>query len=355
MVRRPKRNVEVIDMTPVVDRIDDGTSTQGDLFRAELANLPIKDDVASMEVPMFSLGKNPDYDIREYRRGNRYLRVFPSAVGAATMQDKDLLLYIASHYTETFNRQNDESARAAVPRTVEIDTTRFLQDTARGDGSGSYERILDMLRRLDGTRYETNIPSAGFVSTEGFGAIEGYKVLSETKSTVMKLNKATGLREPTEVTRVISFRVTLSEWMYNGLRNFQVLTLDPGYYRLSGGIERRLYEIARKHVGDQALFVIDIDLLAQKVGTRAPRYKFRDELRAQIEADRLPDYRIALDPKAKPDDVVFYTRDGNKLGKHLATFQKNGVAGNAWYLALERSDNVKTWRAKKKGPTGDHG
>ncbi|RBH38040.1 hypothetical protein C3F00_043525, partial [Pseudomonas sp. MWU13-2860] len=73
---------------------------QGDLFVCDIANWPVKDDIASMEIPLFSLKKNKDVEVREYRRGNKTLRVIPSTVGAATVFDKDLLIYVASQIVE---------------------------------------------------------------------------------------------------------------------------------------------------------------------------------------------------------------------------------------------------------------
>ena len=72
--------------------------------------------------------------------------------------------------------------------------------------------------------------------------------------------------------------------------NYEVLTMDRAYFQLSRSIDRRLCEIARKHCGDQALWKIDIDQLAAKVGTRVSRAKFRDELRQTLRADELPAY-----------------------------------------------------------------
>ncbi len=353
MVKRMRKRVEVIDLTPTTGAVDvdAGEDLQGDLFRCELTNVPLKDDMASMEVPIFSLSKIPDYEIREYRNGPRYVRITPSASGAATMHDKDLLLYAVSHITAqmNLNAQRGEPDKPVSGR-VRIMSADFLHDTERGDGGGSYERILEMLRRLKGTQLETNIPTNGEVRTDGFSLIDSFSVLSEKKSTVMRTDKDSGEKVPVEVTRVLEFTVTLSEWMLNGVKAFQVKTLDRSYYRITSALERRLYEIAAKHCGDQALWYIDIDKLMAKVGTRSQRFKFRDDLRASIEGDRMPEYRIALDANAKPDDVVFYTRDSNKLSAHLIKLRKEGVAGITWFGKLERPDNVSTWRKKIDKP-----
>ena len=79
------------------------------------------------------------------------------------------------------------------------------------------------------------------------------------------------------------------------------------------------------------MWKIDIDLLAEKLGTRVSRAKFRDELRQTIKNDALPEYRVALDLAAKPDDVVFYTRNNSKLHKELLRNDDY-----AWFSGLER-------------------
>jgi plasmid replication initiation protein len=305
---------------------------QGELFLCEIANWPVKDDIASMEFPLFSLAKQQDTTIREYRRGNKVVRIVPSAVGSATVFDKDLLLYIASQIVEARNQG------LPVSRTVQVNSIDFLIGTERGDGSASFDRIIDMLRRLRGTTIETNIPTGEekIIQTEGFSMIDHFKILSSKKRVTAGKSKTAGKAEIKEVERVFSFTVTISEWLYNGLINFEVLTLDHGYFKLTRSFDRRLYEIARKHCGDQPWWKINIDLLAEKIGTARERFKVRDEIRQSIRADKLPQYRIALDTSTTPDEVVFYTRDSRKLSMELMNKEKL-----AWYQSLERTDNGK--------------
>ena len=244
-----------------------------------------------------------------------------------------MLLYIASQIVEARNQEQ------AVSRTVQIESIDFLVGTERGDGRASFERIVDMLRRLRGTTIETNIETGGVRQTEGFSLIDTYKILSEHKRVEAAYDAETKKTVRREVSRVLRFSVTISEWLYNGLMNYEVLTLDRGYFRLSKSIERRLYEIARKHCGDQPLWKVNIDLLGEKIGTKQKRFQLRDELRQAIAADRLPEYHIALDPNKSPDDVVFYTRNAAKLSRELIRL------GNfEWFQSLERYD-----RTKRKG------
>jgi len=303
---------------------------QGDLFQCDITNWPVKDDMASMEFPFFSLAKNKDLESREYRRGNRVVRIIPSSVGAATVFDKDLLLYIASQIVEALNQGKP------VSRTVVIDSCDFLVGTERGDGRASFERIADMLNRLRGTTIQTNIETGGEAQTDGFGIIDSYRILSK-KDRSETTTDAHGKIVRRQVPRVLQFSVTISDWLYNSLLNYEVLTMDRGYFRLSRSIERRLYEIALKHCGKQPYFKINIDLLAEKIGTRVSRAKFRTELRQIIKDDALPEYRVALESSAKPDNVVFYTRDSAKISTEII---RSGLA--KWFSGLERTDSVPT-------------
>jgi hypothetical protein len=111
---------------------------QGDLFLCEIANWPVKDDVASMEVPLFSLSKNKDLKIRTFKRGNKSVNIIPSSVGAATVFDKDLLIYIASQIVEQLNLNKARGDNKPVSRTVQIESIDFLHGTSRGDGRRSF-------------------------------------------------------------------------------------------------------------------------------------------------------------------------------------------------------------------------
>lgn len=290
---------------------------QTELFSANLIEWPVKDDLASMEFPLFSLSKKPDTKIREYENPTtrKRVRVTPSVLGAATVFDKDLLLYIGSQIIE--GRQSG----LPVSRVVKIDTYAFLIGTARNPGGNAYENILDMLRRLKGTTIETNIVTGGVEQTRGFGWIEDYEVTRRGK---------TGKG-------VLEAKVTVSQWLYNALLHFEVLTIHRRYFELGQALERRLYELGRKHTGDKAIWKCDIEILRQKSGSSQSIRHFRAEVRNIIKNDALPDYRVALDSRSTPQRVVFYTRNNLTLIEEL-----NRIDGYAWFEQLERQTTLPT-------------
>jgi len=85
-----------------------------------------------------------------------------------------------------------------------------------------------------------------------------------------------------------------------------VLTLRPEYFRLDGGLERRLYEIARKHCGRQPDWNIGLELLRKKTGSTASIRKFRQLLKQTAHDNPLPEYTLKYD--ADTDQVSFARR-----------------------------------------------
>lgn len=284
---------------------------QGELFVAALPETSIKDDLATMEFPIFSLAKKKDTQIRQYKQPGtgKSVRITPSVAGAATVFDKDFLLFIGSQLLEA--KKNG----LPISRTIKVDTYRFLQHTGKSTGGNAYTGILETLRRLKGTTIETNITTGGIEQTEGFGLLEHYIVNRYTSN-------GKGVLEAT---------VTVSDWLYNAWLHYEVLTLDKQYFTLGQALERRLYELARKHAASKPLWRCDIEKLLAKTGSTQDTRRFRSQVREIIENDSLPDYHVAIDKSRRPQHVVFYTRDRAKL---LEALRAESLFD--WFSQLER-------------------
>jgi hypothetical protein len=94
--------------------------------------------------------------------------------------------------------------------------------------------------------------------------------------------------------RMILVTVTLSDWIYRSVLSRSVLTLSRDYFALRKPLERRVYEIARKHCGRQAEWRIGLETLLKKSGSTSPRRVFRKMIRDIAAEDGLPDYTLAL-------------------------------------------------------------
>ena len=83
--------------------------------------------------------------------------------------------------------------------------------------------------------------------------------------------------------------VTINDWMFRSIvRDRRVLTINRDYFQLGMGIERRFYELARKHVGAQPEWWIGLDRLHEKCGSFDTRRKFKHRVKAIAGTRSLP-------------------------------------------------------------------
>lgn len=173
---------------------------------------------------------------------------------------------------------------------VKIDPYAFLVFTQRGVGGRDYDALSDSLDRIDGTRFRTNILFEGTRTDEWMGIIDGAK---------METDEHTG--------KIRSLELKLSDTVLETVERMQVLTLHRDYFRLSRPIERRIYEIARKAVGQDESWSFLMPTLHRKSGSKGSLREFRRQIKPIIEGDYLPDYRIEFDEDA--DKVTFINRN----------------------------------------------
>ena len=260
-----------------------GQGGPADFFVCDIFAAAPKTDMGSMEHPMFSLATRPDRTIRHYTRGDVQITVTPSVRGRATIHDKDILIYCISQLMAALN------AGRTIARKLTLTAHDLLTATRRDTGGDSYARLTEAFERLAGTRITTNIATGEEETTSGFGLIEAWEIVRKSRGG-----------------RMVSVSVTLSEWLFRAVQAKSVLTLSRDYFTLRKPLERRLYEIARKHCGQQRLWRASVATLHEKAGSDAPLRVFRAALRRMIADDNLPDYGLA----EESGDIICVTRRG---------------------------------------------
>jgi plasmid replication initiation protein len=266
---------------------------QDDLFLCDVADAVLKDIMPHMEHPFFSLSKNPVKKVRRYEHNDNWIEIKPSSKGLATIYDKDILIYCISQIMAKLNRNEPVGQR------LRITSRDLLVFTNRGTSGRDYLALIDALDRLEGTRIRTNIRIDDEEETESFGLID---------ASAMK--RKLGLDG-----RLLWVEIKLSDWVFKAIRKNDVLTLHPDYFRLSKPLERRLYEIARKHVGRKSTWTIGLENLYKKSGSMSPMKTFRMMVKNVAETDHLPDYQVIYDTAT--DMVMFISRNGNWVDRPL--------------------------------------
>ncbi len=255
----------------------------------DVADAIPKDILPMMEHPFYSLSKKPYTKVRRYEHGENYLEITPSVKGLATIYDKDLLIYCTSQIVAKM--RNGEKAT----KRVQLNTHELLIFANRGTAGKDYAALQEAIERLAGTRITTNIKTGDLTQTDTFGLIES--------SSIKRKHGLDG--------RLLSCEITLSDWVFNAIQHHEVLTLHRDYFRLGKPIDRRVYELARKHCGAQQRVEIGLDKLHKKSGSSGDLRKFRLVIRGIAQSNHLPDYLIEYDDDR--DMVVFVNRGTVKL------------------------------------------
>jgi plasmid replication initiation protein len=259
---------------------------QPDLFAASFADIPIRDQRDAMERPFFSLSKKPRLTPIEYHVGDVWVEVSAnSKFGMASIWDADILIWASTQITEALDRGLTPS------RTITFHPYNLLKAIRRPIGGTHYARLRAALERLTHTAVRTNIRANGKKKFASFHWLESWTEVTD---------EVTG--------ETIGMTLILPEWFYQGIiMKGGVLTIHEDYFLLSGGIERWIYRVARKHAGSQETgWQFTMRQLYEKSGSMARFSDFALDVRKVVAADELPEYAISLTRNAEGEEVVHF-------------------------------------------------
>lgn len=262
-----------------------GIAPQLDLFVAFLSDAELRDQIDLMERPFFSLSKNKRLKEINYQSPDQsvFVNVKPhQAYGMATIWDADILIWIASQLNSLRNKGVNDP-----PRTLHARPYELLKAIGRSSGGADAELLMAAFGRLKSTIIETNIrPKDG----------EGRALFSWIDSASMKKRR----RRDGTVARPDDYgiSITVSDWVYRSVLDGRaLLSIDPAYFSITGGRERWLYRVARKHAGAAGAngFAIKFPTLFEKSGAEGTYSRFKFELQKIALRNALPGFDLFLE------------------------------------------------------------
>lgn len=269
---------------------------------------PALRDMADLMVwPWFSLAKTPRRLPIVFEQGDVAIHIEPTgALGLATIWDADLLLWAASRWTDTLD------AGRTPARQLEVSPYRLLRDLGRGTGRHDYALLRAALGRLAATRVETTLRSGDPKRPARFRWLECW--------------------EPGKDGVVL----TLPDWLFIAVCERRVLTLDPGYLALTGGLARWLYRLVRKMGGrQQGGGAIGLHRLHVRSGSPARYANFAVGVR-RIVAAGLPGYQLSI-VRTGGEDRLLFSRE--RMGANFCT---TGCGRTVNALGTSPSDRLGT-------------
>jgi len=244
---------------------------QLDLFRALPGDFAPRDAQDLMAYPFFSLSKSHRTAPIDFVAGNIAIRV--EAVpdhGMANIWDADILIWAASQIVEA----RDAGLRTS--RLMAATPYEILRFIGRGTSLRDYQRLKAALDRLQSTTISTTIRQLVEGRRHRFSWINEWKERTDRNG------------------RPDGIEMIIPDWFYQAvLDDALVLTIDRAYFDLTGGLERWLYRVVRKHGGRQRRgWRFDFRHLHQKSGSLSPFKRFAFELRDIIRRQPLPGYTL---------------------------------------------------------------
>nr|WP_254798632.1 replication initiator protein A [Sphingobium sp. AS12] len=248
------------------------------MFLPYIEDLPLRDQREMMERPFFSLAKSKRIKPIDYHSPDGKTWVHVSAnpeYGMATIWDADILIYCASTLADMQRRGLND-----IPRKLHIMPFDLLRAIGRPTTGRSYELLGQTLDRLVSTTVKTNIRAENRREAT-FNWLDGWTQLVD---------------ERTERSRGMT--IELSSWFYEGvLMSGGILSIDRAYFQISGGRERWLYRVARKHAGGagEGGFAISLPTLFEKSGAEGQYRRFKFEIAKIVDRNELPGYALTLE------------------------------------------------------------
>jgi plasmid replication initiation protein len=261
---------------------------QFDLFLPTIVDLRFRDQKDTMERPFFSLSKSKRMKPIEYVNENDgiFVTVQPHQdYGMATIWDADILIWAASVLCDMKNRGTND-----IPRELKFQPHDLLKAIARSTGGRDYAQLRDSLERLKTTVVTTNIRVKRSQKTTMFSWIDQWDDLIDAQT-----KESRGLT------------LTVSDWFYRGvMEDGGVLSIDPAYFSITGGRERWLYRVARKHAGGNGAdgFAISMPVLFEKSGAEGTYRRFKFETLRIVERNDLPGFSLSVRSESEGEPLV---------------------------------------------------
>lgn len=264
---------------------------QFDLFLPYVADLPLRDQREMMERPFFSLAKSKRVKAIDYTSPDGKVHVHVSAnpdYGMATIWDADILIYCASVLADMARRGVND-----IPRKLHLMPYDLLRAIGRPTTGRAYELLGQALDRLVATTIKTNLRSESRRDAT-FSWLDGWTQLVD---------------ERTERSRGMT--IELSNWFWEGvMMKGGVLSIDRAYFDITGGRERWLYRVARKHAGGagEAGFAITMPVLFEKSGAEGQYRRFKFEMLKLAEKNDLPGFALEIETAKDGEPLIRMTR-----------------------------------------------
>lgn len=262
-----------------------------------------RDMMETMEFPFLALSKNrTEPIIYESKDGKTKVQVSAHRKHyVASIYDWDIILLVSSKIQEIINSGSD-----VPPRTLIIPRNEILRALHKHNGKKEEKDLKSSLARLKLTGIETTIRNEHGRYEGGFGFLDSW-----------------GYTEREDIKEI---RITLSQWLYDGIcRKGSLLKVSQGYFDITSGLKKFLYRTARKHVGNNNQWEFSVEKLYEKSTSEQEFKKFKYDLKKAVSDNDIPEYFLEWREEKEKILVRFVNKnkDPKKIAKQTVKNQVN--------------------------------
>lgn len=272
--------------------------------------------------PLFPLGSKPLHRAREKRWSeegvNLYIRQSPGEFGLATQFDFDLLAYIITLIVKAKNEGKPVTPRV---RFAIHDCLKFVNRPTSGR---SYELFLLSMKRLLTTTTFTNLESSGARFDAGFNWLQSFK---------------TGRRTTAAGREVMTYaEVVLCDWLFEAILSDDVLALDREYFDLTKGLDRKVFQLARAHLGAKSCWPIGVERLQLKTGYEGKKDRFLFDLKGIVRRQPFSEWFVILshDGREMPNYLIDPDTISGRKNVYLWVVRRQLKLKAAHHLPIDR-------------------
>jgi hypothetical protein len=194
----------------------------------------------------------------EYKADGVEIIVQGTKSGIATINDKEILVYICSIASQKLARGEH------VTQKFRFTAHDFFSVTGKTPGGKTYRYFAASLERLQGTQIKTNLVTGGRRERTWFSWLKSARMETAVWNNGHEAMKA--------------IEIELCDWLWRAIVDDKAtLISSEGYFYLPP-LERKLYEVGYAECADRATAVVSLEELRRRMGVTTDLRHFRHNL-----------------------------------------------------------------------------
>ena len=224
----------------------------------------------------------------EYKANGVEIIVQGTKSGLATINDKEILVYICSIASQKLARGED------VTQKFRFTAHDFFSVTGKTPGGKTYRYFAAALERLQGTQIKTNIVTGGRRERTWFSWLKSARMETAVWSNGYEAMKA--------------IEVELCDWLWRAIVDDKAVLISSESYFYLPPLERKLYEVGYAECADRTTAIVPLEDLRRRMGVTTDLRHFRHNLGKTVAKGSLKGFVIEFVHRNEAGQIVLPRR-----------------------------------------------